>query len=238
LPVFDRHTYTDQTDFICALADGASQAAFSALWARLLVKAAVASGFPGPTWTELVTSAQQQWLAQLSRITLPGQTEEQLRQGALATILWFGLRFPNPNEKRVLHWQAIAIGNTCLFQIRKRSVVQMVPPMASVDFVKSPTLLSTNPGSTLGVDHPFHEGSWVPGDGFLLMTAALSAWFVREVERGNTPMLTLEEKFLFPKDRQAKFNAWVTELRTAGEIKNEDTSILWVGTDPKLTSKT
>jgi hypothetical protein len=242
LPVFDHHTYAEQTDFTCALADGATQTSFSGLWARLLVKEAVARGLPDSSWQEVVTSARELWNAELSKIKLPWHAEEKVRQGAFSTLLWFGFRFPDLKAKTPLTWQALAVGDTCLFQIRKRAAIQIVPQLTSQDFGNHPVLLSSNPEANGALTSPgspvFYEGSWAPGDGFLLMTDALSAWFLRETERGNTPMLSLEEQFLFPKDRQEKFNAWITRLREAGELKNDDTSILWAGTDPKLSSRT
>ncbi len=116
----------------------------------------------------------------------------------------------------------------------------MFPKLSSSGFEGHPVLLSSNPlwnTALLNTHHSYLvEGTWMPGDGFLLLTDALAAWFVRETEKGNTPMLSLEENFLFPADRQAKFAAWVSGLRASGEIKDDDTSIIWVGTDPKLTS--
>lgn len=241
LPVFDHHTYTDQTEFICALADGAAQTSFSSLWARLLVKEAIVQTYPNKNWPDLVSLAQQQWTNQLSKITLPGHSEEKVRQGAFSSLLWFGLKFPNRKTMAGTTWRALAVGDTCLIQIRKRNPVQIFPNLSSADFGNHPVLLSSNPlwnTAVLNANHQYlMEGTWIPGDGFLLMTDAISAWFIRETEKGNSPMLKLEENFLFPADRQASFTTWISALRESGKIKNDDTSIIWVGTDGKLTSK-
>jgi hypothetical protein len=241
LPVFDHHTYTDQTEFICALADGANQTPFSSLWARLLVKEALAHAFPGEGWADLVSAAQQQWAAELSKIALPWRADEKVRQDAFATLLWFGLRFPDRQAKTGAIWRALAVGDSCLIQIRKRAPIQIFPNLSSSEFGNHPVLLSSNQLRNTAIlstnQNYLVEGTWIPGDGFLLMTVAISAWFIRETENGNSPMISLEEHFLFPPNRQSTFSAWIASLRESGEIKNDDTSVIWVGLDGKLASK-
>lgn len=241
LPVFDHHTFTDQTEFICALADGATQTSFSSLWARLLVKEAVAYAFPGEDWADLVPAAQQQWAAELSKITLPWHAEEKVRQGSFATLLWFGLRFPDRRAKTSASWRVLAVGDSCLFQIRKRAPIQIFPNLSSAEFGNHPILLSSDQHRNTDILSPnqkyLMEGTWIPGDGFLLMTDAISAWFIRETENGKSPMISIEEHFLFPANRQSTFSAWISTLRESGEIRNDDTSVLWVGLDGKLPSK-
>jgi hypothetical protein len=98
------------------------------------------------------------------------------------------------------------------------------------DFNNSPTLLSSSPARNIRIlDHLENSrqtGSWQPGDDFLLMTDAAAAWFLREQQTVSPEVL---RRSLLEHTRTAdSYRQWIDELRRAGEMKNDDTTIVWI----------
>jgi hypothetical protein len=236
LPGLNQHTFMGEQEFACALADGATRTSFSSIWARLLVEEAQSRAFPSNEWSELVSAAQARWASELANIDLPWHAEEKVKQGSFATFLWFGLKFASRQGGA---WRAVAVGDSCLFQIRGGVPITRFPVQSPSDFYKDPVLLSSYPARNLGIlSHPkdyLAEGDWAPGDEFFLMTDALAAWFLSEFEGGNTPLGSLRDHFLDPASTQDSFNRWVCSLRQSGAIKNDDTTVIWICPEVKLT---
>lgn len=61
------------------------------------------------------------------------------------------------------------------------------------------------------------------------MTDALAAWFVREQEK--TPLAALHIRLRAALSSAETFAAWLHELRAAGQIKNDDTTVIWIYVD-------
>jgi hypothetical protein len=221
---------TDPKNFVWALADGATQTSFSGLWARLLVRAA-AGTYPDASLPDLVSAAQANWVNALSRTALPWHAEEKVRQGAFSTLAWFGLK-PSSHS-----WKAVVIGDSCLFQVRGGKLIRMFPEYESVDFRRSPLLLSSIPARNTRILDDLTsfaiDGNWVAGDQFLLMTDALACWTVSELEKGSDPFGPLQAVILKPENPDEAFGAWLEVNRRERNIKNDDTTLLWVNVDEK-----
>src|SRR5712692_2413403 len=71
-----------------AIADGAAESSFAALWARLLVTGFVAAP-PADlgSWADFLRPLQQRWAAEVGGRPLPWYAEMKLQQGAFATFL-------------------------------------------------------------------------------------------------------------------------------------------------------
>jgi hypothetical protein len=251
-PEIEQQSIPAQAAFACAVADGATQTSFSRIWAQLLVAAAVknflaekasvlaekASVLPEGL-AKLTASAQTQWRAHISTLSLPWYAEEKVRQGAFATLLWLNLQ-PAPSARQTKIsglWQALAIGDSCLFQIRKKMLRAYFPPLAAADFKNNPLLLSSNPARNQGFWNNTRDlcsaGDWAVGDDFLLMTDALAAWFVRGQEKdGLTSPLAQLLAGLSTADR---FTHWLQDLRASALIKNDDTTVIWIHIDSQET---
>lgn len=199
------------------VADGASSAVFARQWAQLLVDAfhespalGAADGELreavarlGDAWREEVTGRAKSWYAQ-----------EKLPQGSSAALL-------------VAQWEpargtlrAMAVGDACLFVVRNDRLRFGFPVTRAHAFGDRPPLLSTE---ARGEAPPFlrFETPFQAGDRFLLMTDALAAWFLGTFEARRKPWNGL------PQDEEA-FAAWLKQRRDAGEIKNDDVTLVEV----------
>ena len=138
---------------------------------------------------------------------LPWYLEERFNQGAFATFL--GVVVDEGN------WQALAVGDSCLFHIRDGAMLLAFPLTHSGQFGNSPWLI----GSRTATDEvPLRRGlrasgDHQPGDRLRLMTDALSRWFLHAVEVGQQPWLLLEPLFGQNDD---PFAEWVGKLAPPG----------------------
>ncbi len=172
------------------IADGASESSFAGLWARLLVEGfsnGQAKPDGGRGW---LNALQQRWSATVDGPSLPWYAEIKREEGAFATFL--GL-FTRQRGRERGTWHALAIGDSCLFQIRADRLIASFPVAHSEDFGSRPCLLGARPKSLQ--DWQQHRlrrrGRWLAGDRFLLMTDALAQWFLMQTERTEKPWQTM-----------------------------------------------
>lgn len=226
-----------------AIADGATESSFARAWAQALTEGfACAPLSEKPDLTELmerVRPLQEQWHAGIAWDRLPWFAEDKARNGAFAALLT--LRFEAPlitpetdesSSERL--WHALAIGDTCLFQIRDDALHLAFPLAESAAFDSTPLLLSSNPARNLQVWDQAQalKGVYRPGDILLLMTDALAKWFLTEVEAGAKPWHTL-----CAFQDQTEFAAMTMTLRAEHRLKNDDTSLLCIQETPVLQSR-
>ncbi len=198
-----------------AIADGASESAFAATWARLLVEAFVAR--PGP-WSEWLAGARSAWQQRCTAgAALPWYLEEKLAQGAAATLL--GVSFSGPDR-----WRAAAVGDSCLFHVRGGRLERSFPLRHSTQFGNEPDLLlsRTIPGS-VRCKRWNTNGTWRPGDVLLLATDALAQSLLREAEAGHGAWTACMSV-----DSQEQFAAAIEGRRRRGLIRNDDATLLIV----------
>jgi len=233
-PEIEQESIRSQGAFVCAVADGATQTSFSRAWARLLV-AAVAESYAPERLPSLTAAAQTRLQAHIATLALPWHAEEKVRQGAFASLLWLNLQPASGMRasRATGVWQALAIGDSCLFHIRKKKLRAHYPPLSASGFNNHPVLLSSNHERNQGFWRSGSElcsaGDWAAGDDFLLMTDALAAWLVLANEKSTlTSHLTGLYANLISADR---FSRWLQGLRAAGQIKNDDTTVIWIHID-------
>jgi len=203
-----------------AVTDGATQSSFSRLWARLIASAAIETGAPLSKCNSLL-----QKLSRLARVwrqeaerTLPAErpwyVEDGLDRGAHSSLLSLDI-----DRGR---WQAVAVGDTSLFQIRNGAILRAFPLEHPEDFDQRPWLLSSISGKNRGLASRIRttEGRAQSGDTFLLATDALSRWFL--ASEGWREMLRLCEDGC---DHQA-FADLVDEERRAGRLEDDDSTLL------------
>lgn len=211
-----------------AIADGAAESPHSALWARLLVDEFVRSDERLPGWAHWLPTLQERWAAEVGRSTdagVPWYLEPGLNQGAFATFL--GLVIDEDG------WHALAVGDSCIFQVRHGELLRSFPVACAADFGNAPWLV----GSRTSPDEVPHKngvqalGDWLPRDRFWLMTDALAQWFLARVELGGKPWLALDPLLYMAGGEdaaRAAFAAWVEGLRAARQLRNDDVTLLAV----------
>jgi hypothetical protein len=230
-----------------AIADGAAESPYSALWAQLLVEEFVRQGERLPNWASWLPSLQARWSAQVVKTVspvvkkmsgtfseevpdtflngVPWYLEPGLFQGAFATFL--GMVIEDHN------WYAVAVGDSCLFQVRQDELIRAFPVTRAADFSNAPWLVGsrTSPSEVPHKNGLQQMGDCQPRDRLWLMTDALAQWFLIQAESGDKPWLALEPLLDPSTDEDAAqqaFAAWIEGLRAARQLRNDDVTLLAV----------
>ncbi len=215
----------DATATRLALADGASDSFESRLWASALVQAFIDTP-PAPqpeallAWLEAPLHV---WRQGIRWQHLPWYAEEKARRGVFATLLGLTFAWPEtPAAEAEASWQAVALGDACLFQIRHETVIARFPVTQAADFGTTPALLSTRRDYTERSLAALATctGICLDNDLFVLATDALAAWFLAQIEAGAQPwkyLLTLTD---------ATFADGMAALRQDGAMRNDDVTLV------------
>jgi hypothetical protein len=214
-----------------AIADGAAESPYSALWAHLLVEDFVRHHERMPPWASWLPSLQERWVAasglapsrERPDAGVPWYLEPGLIQGAFATFL--GLVIEDNS------WHALAVGDSCLFQMRQGELVRTFPIARAADFSNAPWLIGsrTSPGEVPHKNGVQDQGDWQPGDRLWMMTDALAQWFLIQVEAGGKPWLALDPLLHTAgsaDDSQQAFTAWIDGQRALRHLRNDDVTLL------------
>jgi hypothetical protein len=205
-----------------AVADGASESADAGLWARLLVEDFVASPARHLAWASWLPPLQARWAAEAVALpagaAVPWYLEERAREGAFATFL--GVVVEDSA------WYALAVGDSCLVQLRGGALLRSFPLQRSEEFGSTPWLIGSRPpGVEVAVKHGQRaEGQWQAGDRLWLMTDALAQWFLRTAEEGGRPWEALGQVLAEAAPEEA-FAAWVGVARALGLLRNDDVTL-------------
>jgi hypothetical protein len=223
-----------------AIADGATESSFAGRWARSLVQAYVATSPVDATLgvrklQEWLEPLQREWCESINWEQLPWFAEEKARVGAFSTFLGLDLKIQDYGCDLITpyRWNAVAVGDSCLFQVRNGSLLIAFPMRRAKEFSNSPLLLSSNPVHNQYVwDGVLSmEGDYIPDDLFLLATDALAHWFLARYEVGENPWAILSNI-----EEQADFEDFVTHLRQERLIRNDDTTLLTIRLIPDISA--
>jgi hypothetical protein len=213
---YPRHKILGKEDreFRFAVADGATETSFSGIWAKQLVLAFCKGLLDGPEFPESILCLRKTWHAHVSRRPVPWYAEEKIRSGAFAAIIGLTLKETPPEKGRGM-WKAIALGDSCMFQVSKARVQRRFPIQKSEEFNNSPRLLASKDTNDVAepLELPKEAGVWQVGDTFYLMSDAIGSAPARELE-GLT-------------DGNA-FQSWLKTIRETGDLRNDDVTILKV----------
>jgi hypothetical protein len=215
-----------------AVADGATEGVCSGMWAGILATAFAGSRASRLDIGRLLNMAYRRWewwraqyirQAEAGRGSLPWYVEHGLRQGPCSTVL--GLTLEGPARGVEGTWEAITVGDSCLFHARTGELMAAFPLEDAALFGNRPPLLCSNPAhnSTALAAARTARGQWRKDDQFYLMTDALAAWVLQEHEAGRAPWRALSG--LEARDQQP-FKAWIEALRTADQIRNDDITLV------------
>jgi hypothetical protein len=210
----------------CAVADGATESAYSRIWARQLVSEFACGGLTGPELTELPNLARR-WARSVKRALARNTSaawylERKVDDGAFAALI--GLELADVSDGVAGTYAAVALGDSCLVHVRDDRVRHAFPLATSAAFTTRPILLPSRPAPAddyrRAIAH--HAGEWQAGDAFYLMTDALAAWFVASLEHGEHPWREVDR---FAGSQRADFRRWIQSLRLT-MLKNDDVTLL------------
>jgi hypothetical protein len=221
-----------------AVADGASNAYRARDWARALASGYVEdfpAGFTDSPRPQRTTDARRWLVTQAERWQRdsPSPTawyeEDAARGGSAAAFL--GLQFLDTD------WEAVAIGDCCLFQVRAGKPVVCFPVSEPSRFTRYPDLMPTAPARLAGA-----AGSWSAAvaleygtaqheDVFVLASDAFSGWLLAEAE--SEPAVW-EALGWFDGERLGRF---VADLQRGGAMQVDDVTVMVIRVrDPRQPS--
>lgn len=214
-----------------AVADGASESLLSGMWADLLVRTWCRSKRLRPA--EMIATAMSGWQGEMTRYLEGRERHERpiqwfeepgLAQGAYATLIGLDLSSASDTSGT---WTAVALGDSCVFQVRDGRLLKSFPMGTAAEFSTSPKLVPSRPHllakALAHLDQT--EGKWQSGDVFFLATDAIAAWFLAAAEDGLAPWSTLSQ---FEADTPELFAAWVGEQRGLSQLRNDDVTVVRV----------
>jgi hypothetical protein len=211
-----------------AVADGVTQSGFARSWARLLVTAFVADGAAPRAFVARLPEVQTRWREGLP-VSLDWLAEEKAQGGAFATFL--GVAMTASADSVTHEWQAVAIGDACLFHTRENRLLDVFPLERSEEFTNVPRSLGSRTAITgYWEKHTVHRcGRALPGDRLWLATDALAQWCLGECEAGAPPWGEMQLLCAEGED-DAHFVAWIAGLRERSErrLRNDDVTLLMV----------
>jgi hypothetical protein len=203
-----------------ALADGASNRSFASHdWGHLLTQTFVEdppklSAELPTTWFEMVSSAWQLRRAdadnELKRAAFDG--------GSYATFL--GVQFHATPDG--LTWDALAVGDTCLFHLRDRNLLASFPLQCPQDFNDQPELVASRPDQVRrSVRNMLRVmGSAEAGDVFLLATDEMARWSLAAAASDPKVWEVLGAV------GHGDFERMISSLRDAGAMKPDDVTFM------------
>jgi len=228
-PINPLDTYGEIFRF--ALADGATESPLSNQWARYLTET-VCLKDENIEVNDIISGWQNkrdEYVEAKYKDGKPKQWWEEIinNSPSYSTLLYLILK----DSGDFGSWNAYAVGDSCLFQIRNKALIFKFPIESSNDFGNRPFLISSDQSSNNRLDDfkKTYIGTWQRGDRFYLMTDALAHWFIEMEETGTYPWTMLGE-FQEP-DTQLKFEEYIDLLRERRKIKNDDTTLISIYID-------
>ncbi len=192
-----------------AVADGATEAAFSRQWAQLLVAGWLEdTPLTSADFTAAVPAWRRQWKQDVAgRIRgRPWYAAAKAEQGAFAALLGLTIHASGT-------WQAACIGDCDLFQLRGETVRTAWPFSDPEAFTQRPTLLASRSGSSGGAPE-IAQGTWTAGDTFLLASDALAAWLLRVGPAAGRQLAA------------DSFEETIRSARADGALRNDDVALI------------
>jgi hypothetical protein len=219
---------------LAAIADGTATSYFSKEWADLLVKHFCSD----ESSIERIVSDNRGWLKapqeEWRSFSLNIQQDNSAAWNIKATInrdcgdaTFLGVKFCLPEADSIEgKWRAVAVGDSCLFQITTNHKISAIPIKKSQDFKSTSQVIRSLPEKASASFTLFPYETYTKGDTFLLATDELAKWILRDWEDGNNQwkkLLTISDK--------DDFRLFVEHLRSKKLIANDDTTLCIIKID-------
>jgi hypothetical protein len=129
----------------------------------------------------------------------------------------------------VPQWQAVAVGDTCLFHVRDGVLARAFPLEHSTQFHNAPKLVGARMSLPQVAEgrSAWEDGLGRAGDRLWAMTDALAQWCLAECESGRDPWGELELLLAGPADG-CLFEDWIDRLRQSRRLRNDDVTLVAV----------
>ena len=206
-----------------AVSDGASESAFAKEWANALTAGFVnrpldVEALDEGLLREWLAPAQREWHGRVPWERIPWHGEAKARAGAFATLL--GVTVSGSSDG--LRWDAMAVGDSCLFVVGEEGMRKSFPLQEAAQFGDTPALVCSNPANAQGLwGHVERSGGeCAAGDFFFLASDALAKGFLAEAAMGERPWETLLSL------EQDDWAGWVAEQYREGRMGNDDVTLL------------
>ena len=207
-----------------AVADGATEASFSGLWARMLVRACGRGQIRSDNLHGGSGSAAGRMVGRRWSPPLPWYAEEKLRSGAFSSL---PRTEPQAAPARSSSYVVCPGGGGHMPLHRsgpRADHVLSYPGRRGFD--NSPQLISSVPARNRALDSVLCRDSGVAreGDRFYLATDALACWFLARHEEGAEPWNVLDD--LVRDNSPQRFADWMGIERRGHRIRNDDVTLL------------
>ncbi len=215
-----------------ALSDGVSDSVMPEIWADILTHAYISiedvQQFPPEGLEQIFLSQKESYVSTLDKEQryIQKLIEKHFQNGA-ATFVGIELR------DNILSWQVI--GDSCLFIMPDGEPLQCISSNSSnleedghlnIEFNNYPCQIHSD-GSLHGEwtkgNRPFDTGS------VLMMSDAMSAWFVSQLNQGNSPLDQLNAI----RDND-EFESFVEEQYQQQALESDDESVILITVDKKM----
>lgn len=168
--------FDEETDeFRCAVADGATETSFASVWSAIL-----ANGF---VHKQDLDKSREQWHEEVRQKNLAWYAEEKLSKGAFAAVIGLSIK----NDESGNTFCAEAVGDSCVIHARGTEILECFPVNNSEHFTNFPALICSNPDAFVDADMKklTHQGKWLDGDRFFLLSDAIACWALRRHGESN-----------------------------------------------------
>ena len=213
-----------------AIADGATEVAFSKEWANILVNRFVdthpldMANLSEETFSRWLEPCQERWDLGVRRRNIPWHGRAKVKAGAMATFL--GIHMRPGGGRSELVWRATAVGDCCLFIVREGRLHTAFPVDDPGEFGNTPPLVCSNPAIGMGWQQIQHrEGCCQKGDLVILTTDAVACWALTQHQQGEDPWSIILEICNGPIPCREQ---WVAARRADHTMRNDDATLLAV----------
>lgn len=209
-----------------AVADGATESMLSGPWASILALAFAEGIFDTGMDNACLAPLRQQWIDQIPSGPKPWFIQEKLQEGSYAALAGLILFSSVENPTRGLA-RLRAVGDCCIFQLRTTGY-RSFPLRHSSEFTARPMLLGTAPRALPPGSERTVDWRWKLGDTFLLMSDALAAWYMHQLESNGPHRDFFSYCQRHPDEGAEWFYDIIEQERASKSIKNDDVTLIVV----------
>lgn len=212
-----------------AVADGATQTSFSGMWANCLVRHCTQVKLSEFSFYEAIKKAGNEWQASLQGLELPWHAMEKVRQGAFSALAWLEIQYDPLHPSTAYSWRALAVGDCCLFIAHNHNIYLSLPLQHPSEFNNSPVLIPSKSEKMDSIKGKIHlaRGSLKKGDQLILASDAMASWIMRKPITDQVQYQNMI-RVIKSAEKGPHFSDWVNSLRKMGEIRNDDTSVIYI----------